>query len=268
MEHVFELSLVFIVLSAVVGLIFKRLHRDKCLKDFAGYMVTVEEVGGKRIWGRLRVENTGLELLYADKHEDSDGHVEGSYIIYKSEYPKMQALWRFHDELSDKGKVTRAAILEKTYHPKPTRVMLRKTANIFKTLRDAVVEIVNLFINRAKKAGPAGGVITSQEKHVTKMKSEMIGAAGTSYEPLLERYIGQKVVLEIAEADKIIEYCGVLKDYTAEFIEVMDVFLKEAEGRRQKAEVEESPSAKLDYEQRKADVVVLRKAGIIRHLGE
>ena len=254
MEHVFELSLVFIILSAVVGLIVKRLHRDKCLKDFSGYMVTVEEVGGKRIWGKLRVENTGLELIYPDKHDDEDGHVEGSYIIYESEYSKMQALWRFHDELSEEGKLKRAALLEKTYHPKPMRVMMRKTANIFKTLRDAVVEIVNLFINRAKKGGAAGGVISSQEKHVAKMKSEMIGAAGTSYEPLLERYIGHKVVLELAKGDKIIEYCGVLKDYTAKFIEVMDVSLKQAE--------EGTDSI------RKADVVVLRKVGIVRHLGE
>ncbi|MBW8034268.1 MAG: hypothetical protein FVQ79_00965 [Planctomycetes bacterium] len=260
MEHVFELSLVFIILSAVVGLIVKRLHRDKCLKDFAGYMVTVEEVGGKRIWGKLRVENTGLELVYTDKHKDSDGHVEGSYIIYEAEYSKMQALWRFHDELSEKGKLKRAAVLEKTYHPEGWRIMLRKTGNIFKTLRDAVVEIVNLFINRAKKTGTAGGVISSQEKHVAKMKSEMIGAAGTSYEPLLERYIGHKVVLEIAEGDTFVEYCGVLKDYTAEFIEIMDVSLKPAQGARQ--------DEKVEPETRKADAVVLRKVGIVRHLGE
>lgn len=257
MENVFELSLVFIVLSAVVGLIFKRLHRDKCLKDFQGYMVTVEEVGGKRIWGKLRVENTGLELVYPEKNADEDGHVEGSYIIYEAEYSRIQALWRFHDQLSDEGKAKRSAVLQKTYHPRPMRVMLRKTANIFKTLRDAVVEIVNLFINRAKKTGAAGGVISSQEKHVAKMKSEMMNVAGTSYEPLLERYIGHKVVLEIAEGDKVIEHCGVLKDYTAEFIEVMDVSLAPSQTEDQ-----------TQSEKRKADVVVLRKTGIIRHLGE
>ena len=116
------------------------------------------------------------------------------------------------------------------------------------------------FINRAKKTAGAGGVISSQVKHVTKMKSEMIGASGTSYEPLLERYIGNKVVLEIAEADNIIEYCGVLKEYTAEFIEVMDVSLKPEQGARQ--------DDKMVPRERKADVVVLRKIGIIRHLGE
>ena len=37
--------------------------RDKCLKEFSGYPVTVE-CSGKCIWGVLRVENTGLEILY------------------------------------------------------------------------------------------------------------------------------------------------------------------------------------------------------------
>jgi hypothetical protein len=50
-----------------------------------------------------------------------------------------------------------------------------------------------------------------------------MASAGTSFEPLLERYIGHKVVLELAKGDKIFEYCGVLKEYTAEFIEIMDV---------------------------------------------
>ena len=79
-----------------------------------------------------------------------------------------------------------------------------------------------------------------------------MGSVGASYEPLLERYIGNKVVLELLKGDKVFEYCGVLKEYTAEFIEIMDVDYK-SNG--------ESPA-------RKADLVVLRKYGLIRHLGE
>ena len=274
MENVFELSLVFIVLSAIVGLIFKRLHRDKCLKDFEGFMVTVEEAGGKRIWGRLRVENTGLELVYPESCADEDGHLESSYIIYEFEYSNVAAIWRYHDELSAEGKKKREKTLANTYHPEGWRIALRKVGNLFKTLKDAVVEIVNLLMSRAKKGAAAGGVLTSQDKHVSKMKSDLMGAAGSSYEPLLERYVGHKVVLEMVAGEKIVEHCGVLKDYTAQFIEVMDVSLREREGRGEKGEVEETPSAKLGNEEdgaggiRKADLVVLRKVGIVRHLGE
>jgi len=132
------------------------------------------------------------------------------------------------------------------------RRMKRKTLNVFRTLRDSVMEVVNLLISQAKKATPAGAVLSSQDKYVSQMKQELLSSAGTSYEPLLEKYIGHRVVLELLKGDKVIEYWGVLKDYTAEFIEVMDV----------NYQLKENEPAK------KADLVVLRKYGVIRHLGE
>ena len=56
----------------------------------------------------------------------------------------------------------------------------------------------------------------------------------------------------IIKGDKIFEYCGVLKEYTADFIEIMDIDYTVKDG--------ESPC--------KADIVVPRKLGLIRHLGE
>lgn len=84
------------------------------------------------------------------------------------------------------------------------------------------------------------------------MKNELMGSVGTSYEPLLEKYIGQKVVLELIRGDAVLKYSGILKDYTAEFMEMMDVDYK--------TDQDSSP--------RKADIVVLRKHGAVRHLGE
>jgi len=164
----------------------------------------------------------------------------------------MAALIRFHDELSEQNKKKRQIELKKAYHPTLLRRMKRKTLNVFRTLRDSVMEVVNLLISQAKKATPAGAVLSSQDKYVSQMKQDLMGAAGTSYEPLLEKYIGNRVVLEMVKADKVIEYWGVLKEYTAEFIEVMDV----------------NYQLKEDQPARKADLVVLRKYGLIRHLGE
>jgi hypothetical protein len=154
--------------------------------------------------------------------------------------------------LSESNKRKREKELNRTYHPGLLRRLKRKIQNAFKTVRDSVMEVVNMLISQAKKASPAGAVLTSQDKYVSQMKQELMGSVGTSFEPLLERYIGHKVVLELAKGDKIFEYCGVLKEYTAEFIEIMDVNYK----------------AKEDEPARKADLVVLRKYGVIRHLGE
>jgi small nuclear ribonucleoprotein (snRNP)-like protein len=246
------ITIIFIVLSTVVAAFIRRRSRDKCLKDFSETIVTLEETGGKIIWGKLNVENTGLEFIYPEKHEDKEGHDETSYILYKYEYPNIAALIRFHDQLSESNKRKREKELNRTYHPGLLRRLKRKIQNAFKTVRDSVMEVLNMLISQAKRASPAGAVLTSQDKYVSQMKQELMGSVGTSFEPLLERYIGHKVVLELAKGDKIFEYCGVLKEYTAEFIEIMDVNYK----------------VKEDEPVRKADLVVLRKYGVVRHLGE
>ena len=246
------LTIIFIICAAGVAAFVRKRSRDKCLRDFEHNMVTLEDTSGKTIWGTLRVENTGLEFVYPEKQQDTDGHDEASYILYKYEYPNIAAVIRFHDALSDRHKTEREKELKRTYHPGLWRRLKRKILNVFRTVRDSVVEIVNLLISQAKKATPAGKVLTAQDKYVGQMKKELMGSAGTSFEPLLERYIGHKVVLEMIKADKILEYCGVLKEYTAEFVEIMDVDYAVKEGE----------------DTRKADLVIPRKHGVIRHLGE
>ncbi|MCH7938195.1 MAG: hypothetical protein IID13_00450 [Candidatus Marinimicrobia bacterium] len=250
-EYAFLISLVFIVLATMVGAFIRRRSRDKCLKDFSGNQVTLEQTGGKTIWGQLRIEHTGLELLYASAKTDGKGHTESSFILYKNEFPSMQALVRFHDDLSEADQLAREKVLQKTYQPGLYSRGKRRFVNLFKTIRDSLTEVINLLMSQAKKATPAGAVLSGQDKHVNQMKQELIGSAGTSYEPLLERYIGQHVVLELLKGDSREDLSGILKEYTAEFIEIMDVDYSTAE----------QPSP------RKADLVVLRKYGVVRHLG-
>ena len=251
-ESATAITILFIIFAAGVGAFVRKRSRDKCLRDFERNMVTLEQKSGKTIWGNLRVENTGLEFVYSEKHQDEEGHSETSYILYKYEYLEIAVVVRFHDELSEQNKTARENELKRTYHPGFWHRLKRRILNVFRTVRDSVVEIVNLLISQAKKATPAGKVLTSQDKYVSQMKQELMVSSGTSFEPLLERYIGHKVVLEMIKGDKIFEYCGVLKEYTAEFIEIMDV----------------NYAAKLGQPTRTADLVVPRKHGLIRHLAE
>jgi len=246
------ITIIFIVLATAVGAFVRRRSRDKCLKDFRDNMVTLENTAGKTIWGKLNVQSTGLEFVYPQKYKDKEGHDETSYILYKYEYPNIAALICYHDQLNETKKKQRERKLKRTYHPTFLRRLKRRIQNVFKTVRDSVMEVVNLLISQAKKATPAGTMLTSQDKYVSRMKQELMGSVGTSYEPLLERYIGRKVVLELIKGDKIFEYPGVLKDYTSEFIEIMDVNYKAQE----------------DQPAKKADIVVCRKYGLVRHLGE
>lgn len=252
MPDTFAITIVFIVIVTVVVAFVRGRSRDKALMDFSENLVTLEETGGKTIWGKLRVENTGLELVYLTKHKDKDGHEETSYILYKQEYASIAALIRYHDELDEQSKKERERELKRTYHPPATKRLKRRIRNFFNTVRDSIIEVVNLLIGQVKRTTSGGAILGSQDKYVSQIRQELIGSMGTAFEPLLERHIGKKVVLEVTKGDKTFEYPGVLKEYTAEFIEIMDVDYR----------VKEDQAAK------RADLVVPRKYGVIRHLGE
>jgi len=252
MLNAFAITIILIVVVTVVAAFVRGRSKDRCLKDFSGSLVTLQDTTGKLIWGKLRVESTGLELVYSSPYKDSQGHDETSYIIYKQEYATIKTLIRYHDKLDNEAREKRKRELERTYHPSASRRVKRKFRNFLNTFRNSVIEVVNLFVGQVKKSGPGGRVLAGQDRHLSQLQQELTPAAGTAYEPLLERHIGKKVVLELIEDKKMIEYPCILKEYTAEFIEVMDI------GYRTK---ESEPM-------RKADLVVPRKYGLIRHLGE
>ena len=252
MPDTFAITIIFIIICTVIAAFIKGRARDKCLKNFSGDTVTLEKTTGEIVCGKLSMENSGLELIYPSGHKDESECKKTSYLLYKHEYPDIQALIRCHDELSEQRRKERKGELKRTYHPKALRRLKRKIQNFFKTVRDSLMDVVNLLIGQVKRTTPAGAMLTSKSKYTTQVKQQLMGFAGTSFEPLLERHIGKKVVLKLTKGDQTFEYPGVLKEYTSEFIEIMDVDYR----------------IKEDQGIRKADLVVPRKYGIIRHLGE
>lgn len=149
-EYTFAITVAFIVISALVVAFTRRRRRDKCLRDLSDDIVVLEQTSGKLIQGKLIVENTGLELIYAVRKTSEQGQERASSILYKYEYPNIQALIRYHDLLDAKASQDREKQLKKVYHPTWFRRMGRKFFNLFKTVRDSVVEVSNLLMSRAK----------------------------------------------------------------------------------------------------------------------
>jgi hypothetical protein len=250
--HPVVLTIIFIALSTFVGAFIKGRKKDKCLKAFRGFIITLEDVSGKRVWGRLTIEATGMELTYTQAHDDADGHIESSYILYKYEYGNISALIRYHDYLSEENLQRRNAELKKTYHPSWLRRSGRKMVNIFKTIRDSIMEVSNVLLSQAQKTSGAGTLLKTQDKYVSQMKNEVIGSTDTAYEPMLEKYIGHRVVTEFLHKEQPVEMTGVLKGYTADFIELLDV---------------EYWTGK-EEERKQADIILPRKRAVVRHLAE
>ncbi len=239
-----------IVLGTVVSAFLGGRSRDRCLRSFRGFMVTIVVEDGKRVWGHLALEASGLELEYAREYLDGD-HLETSYMLSKDEFSRVRLFLRFHGDLTEENKRRRVREVKTAYHPWPLRLFARKVRNVVNTCKDSIFEVLGLVMSRAKTLNPALASAGSQEKRATGIAREVVGAAGRAYDPLLERHIGRRVVLEITtDEGKVEEHVGIFKDYSPRFVQVMDVSFPDADG------------------ERLCDVIVPRSHASIRHGAE
>ncbi|NCC50425.1 MAG: hypothetical protein EOM20_04330 [Spartobacteria bacterium] len=226
MDNILIFTIAMIFLAAFVGTVVRYRTRDKCLKDLDDDFVTAEFTGGKQVWGRLAVCYNGVELVYPTPHPDPDGsHFETSFIIYQEQFGAIIAFKRLHDELLPENQAKREAELQRTYHPNMYRRFLRVLRNTFNLFHDAFSQTISVVIGSVRKTSQSE-FVTTQDKRIEGTARELLGKPA-AYEPILERHIGQKVVLELVRDGKPVEYCGVLKDYTSAFITLLDVPVNE-----------------------------------------
>ena len=160
MPDTFAITVFFIAACAIIGAFIKGRAKDRCLRDFSGYSVTIEKNDGKVIWGELRIENSGLELHYPEPYIDKqENQAETSYILYKNEYPQIKALIRYVADFSPALLKSREKQFKKTCHSRLYSLLGRKIRNFFGTVRDSFLEMTDLFMGRIKSLTPVGGIL-------------------------------------------------------------------------------------------------------------
>jgi hypothetical protein len=224
---IFYITLLFIFLTAIVTAFVTKWSRDKCLKYFHRYHVTLERNRGQTIWGRLKVFSSGIEFLYDHPYVNPDGIRKTSFMIYQQELDQQRtAILRYHDELLEDEQARRQRQVEATFNPGPFRRFWRRIRNLINTLRDAFNAAIGTAVGQFQRVAP-GSALTAQAGHVTQIGQTLLGRFANAYEPLLEQYIGQPVILEIADPidpnNRVIEYAGFLAEYTQHFIAVFNV---------------------------------------------
>ena len=226
MDNLLVLTIAMIFLAAFIGTVIRYRTRDKCLKSLDGDFVTVEFNNGKQVWGRLAVCHNGVELVYPTPHPDPDGsHFETSFILYQDQFSSIIAFKRLHDELLPENQKKREEEIRRTYHPNFFRRCVRRIRNMFNIFHDAFSQTISVVIGSVKK-GSNSQFVSTQDKRIESTAKELLGKPA-AYEPILERHIGSKVVLEMIKNEKLVEYCGILKDYTSAFITLLDVPVSE-----------------------------------------
>lgn len=216
--------MIFIFLTAgVVAFICGR-NKDRCLKDFSGTFVVLELKDGKRFSGILRLETSGIELLFrsGDIGQGSSNR-SSSYILYKKEFPLIQKIIRYVDAQGKEEARIRKKHLRSISSSGGSFKVWRRIRNVIGTIRDSFMELATLLLGRTKNSALVGKTVSGQEKYIAQMQNQALTYAGTSYEPIIERYIGRKVILVVDGDAGVEEYVCVLKEYSPDLIEVMDV---------------------------------------------
>src|SRR5205085_1630476 len=121
--------------TVVVTTVLGKRTRDKCLKFFNGYHVSLERMRGQTTWGTLRVFSSGIEMVYDHPYLDTRGRKKTSFLLYGNEIdPQLLCLLRYHDDLGEHAKAAREKQVRRTFNPGPLRRAWRSIRNIVNTL--------------------------------------------------------------------------------------------------------------------------------------
>src|SRR5437867_1358964 len=183
---VFYLTLLFIFVTAIVTTVVTKWARDKCLKFFNHYHVTLERVRGQTTWGKLKVFSSGVEVVYDHPYVDHRGRKKNSYLIYQQELEQqVLSVFRYHGELSEADQRARVKQVKNTFNPGPLRRLWRGVRNFINTLRDAFNAAIGAVVGQYQKLNPANAVLSTQGQQVTTISQTLLGRFANAYEPLL-----------------------------------------------------------------------------------
>lgn len=201
----------------------QRKKRDSVLKELEGFHITVKLKNGKNVWGKLKVFPKGMELLFSRSYLNSKNHNISSYIIFPNDLEQIETLFRFHDELSIENQKRRLEEVESAKDPGFFQRLSRYMTNFLSAFHDAIDESLGILINRVKSTS-SNLVLKSHDKKLKQLGSSALNIVDhSSWDPILEHYLFKNVVLEIIDCNgKKEEYSGILKDYSSNWIVVLD----------------------------------------------
>lgn len=252
-SNALAVTVLVILVTSLIGFYVKMRGRDRCLRDLDGFQVTIETKDDHVAWGTLRTYATGVELLYigadpnaetlsrqaktegatpsnASLREEGQGggrsadvYTKHSYILYNTELARVECFYRFHDHQTDKCRRQREREIKRTYQPSLWRRFTRTMRNLLSTFKDAIVQTLNAVLGARAAATPQNVVLTRHKDLTTSGAQLVESAVGSAYEPILEHYIGQYVVLEMQSQGEVEEEHGILKEYSTLYIELLNV---------------------------------------------
>jgi|GEM_PF-618259 len=214
------ITIIVIFTTTLLVSYFKSTAKDRCLKDFRSFQTLVILKNNNSLWGRLIIESSGVVLEYPESY-DNVTHLERGYIIYRGEFSILHGLFRIVDQLTAEELRLRertSLVFERSWIVNIRRVL----RNFFAAVRDAIVDTFSLFLGRIT---PKSAVVAGNQKYVKSVGESFIDYVGNSYDSILERLIGKRVIIEVSRDGKWTEYEGTMRNYTKDFVEVLSTYM-------------------------------------------
>ncbi|MBN1188035.1 MAG: hypothetical protein JXB49_37515 [Bacteroidales bacterium] len=222
-DNLFSLTLLVIIVSSLIAAYIRRKHKDRCLKDFNANFVTVLYADNQTDIGVLSVTGSGMQVRYEKEVHLGNNEKYIGEFIYKSEFSAIKCIIRHVDKLHGKQVKSRERQLKYIYKPTFLMRVVRALQNFFKTIRDSLVDVIQVLVGRSIKNANLLSAMQSQNKYVTQVNQQLASMVEAAYEPLLEKNIGKRVEAILDKGEKPLKLRGILKEYTSEFIELLDV---------------------------------------------
>ena len=213
----FTITIIIISLSGFIGAFIKGKKKDRCLKQLNMSNIHIIKMNKEEndILGRLNIESNCMEIKLNDNTKKEN------LILYKNEYILINKIIRYTELQNEKEKKEREIEFNKITNPSLFRKMKRTIIIFFNITKDAIFELSETMLSKTKLSS------LNQTEFVESIKSHTSQSATiSSYQPIWERYIGKKVVLEQIIDNIKIEYSGILKEYSGNYILLYDVNFK------------------------------------------
>ena len=216
------LPMVLLFVAATVAAIAARRKRDRCLKYFNREPVMILMQSGKWLWGHFMAYPKAMELVFENPEADESGHSKASYVLYTPEVDGIKKILQSPPAAGTKEYETWQKEIQRIANPSLLRRFRRWTWNIFNTLRDAISQSLGMIIGTMKKSTPMGKV-SGADKRAGDIGNTLLGTVPNAYEPVLEKYLGKQVVVEMLEDGEVIEFAGLLQEYSGKYLLLRNV---------------------------------------------
>ena len=217
----FWIPMILVFVAATVAAIAARRKRDRCLKWFNLEQVLILLNSDKWLWGRLTVFPHTMELAYEEVEPDG----KTSYVLYQSEIAEIKKIIQPTPNVEAPEYNAWKKEVERIANPSLFRRSRRYLWNAFNTLRDAISQSVSLLLGTLKSK-TVMGKIQSADKRAGEIGNTLISSVPNAYEPVLEKYLGKTVVVEMLEGDTVQEFTGLLQEYSGTYLLLRNVALK------------------------------------------